>query len=71
MEDELRWLGLLNVRYHLGPQPLNGPHLRQVTENPLLIYENPAVLPRAFWLTSTNTWPFRLGIDSSVVTFSG
>ena len=44
------WLGLLNVRYVVTPQPFEGGQLPEVYKGSQVIYSNPAALPRAMVL---------------------
>jgi hypothetical protein len=44
----LRWLRLLNARYHLNLQPMNDPGLQLCNDPPPYIFRDEAALPRAF-----------------------
>jgi hypothetical protein len=60
------WMRLLNVRYVVTPQPLQGPEAKPVFEGSQLIYENRPALPRAMVLGEYRVAPVAHAIIDSV-----
>jgi hypothetical protein len=60
------WLRLLNVRYIVAPQPLEGVPWPQVFQGSQLIYENPAALPRVMVLGEFRVAPNPRAIIDSI-----